>query len=251
VNNEARYTAPRSGWGHSGPCATDCDCDLARMTRQPMSTTVPVPDPPRPDAPGLQEADDVRRRLERMSAPDPSTGCVLWGGGLTNGYGSISVNGKSRRVHVVAYEQAVGPVPPGLQLDHLCRVRNCINPKHLEPVTNRENVLRGVGPTAQNARATHCYRGHELIGPNEMKRKKGWRRCRICTRDDSKKYREARILAERRAEAAETRLASIETAARAALDNGWCETGHHPEADDYFCVYRKDYDALRAALEKG
>ncbi len=75
-------------------------------------------------------------------------GCWLWRGGTSNGYGllHLSKNGRktSVRAHRFAYEAMIGPIPKGLQLDHLCRVRSCVNPKHLEPVTNAENVRRGV-----------------------------------------------------------------------------------------------------------
>jgi hypothetical protein len=82
--------------------------------------------------------------------------------------------------HRAAYELAHGPVPPGMVLDHRCRERTCINPAHLEPVPNRENVLRGVGPSAVNARKTACKRGHPLAGPNLYRMPDGRRQCRAC-----------------------------------------------------------------------
>lgn len=68
----------------------------------------------------------------------------------------------STGAHRWAYEFLVGPIPDGMFLDHLCRNTGCVNPDHLEPVTNAENVMRGFGPTANHARKTHCPRGHEL-----------------------------------------------------------------------------------------
>lgn len=83
--------------------------------------------------------------------------------------------------HRWAYEFCVGEIPAGLTLDHLCRVRHCVRPAHLEPVTGRVNILRGVGPTAINARKTHCTHGHALAGTN-LRREGARRQCRECGR---------------------------------------------------------------------
>lgn len=89
--------------------------------------------------------------------------CWLWTAcTFRGGYGSFWFDGKLVRAHRFAYELLISPIPRGLQLDHLCRVRACVNPVHLEPVTGRENVLRGEGPTAFNALKTHCAHGHLL-----------------------------------------------------------------------------------------
>lgn len=109
---------------------------------------------------------------------DKTDGCWLWTAALSDGgYGVFGIGG--RRVvhaHRFAYQQRVGPIPEGLHLDHLCRVRNCVNPDHLEPVTHAENVRRGLsGPK------THCGYGHEMneantyVNPNS-----GHRECRAC-----------------------------------------------------------------------
>lgn len=135
--------------------------------------------------------------------------CWLYLGSTTHGYGTIGLNGKSARAHRVMYEAKRGPVPPGLQLDHLCRRRNCVNPDHLEPVDNRTNVLRGVGHTAVNAKKDHCKRGHPLEGSNLVRLQRGWRGCRIClnarTRDCTVR-RAGRRISERKERASWWRL---------------------------------------------
>lgn len=111
---------------------------------------------------------------------DASGDCWEWQGPRARGYGRVSIDGRMRPAHRVAYETLVGPVPEGLVLDHLCRVRACVNPDHLEPVTNRENVLRGVGPTARHAVQTHCGKGHPFTPENTYWSEKAGRRCRAC-----------------------------------------------------------------------
>lgn len=125
--------------------------------------------PPRPVA---------ERLLKRVV---PSEGCWIWPGHLNNqGYGIIvGDDGKERRTHRVAYEVLVGPIPEGLELDHLCRVRACLRPDHLEPVTHTENVRRGLA--AQQW--TECKQGHPLVGENVYTQpSNGKRRCKECQR---------------------------------------------------------------------
>ena len=96
-------------------------------------------------------------------------GCHNWLGAYDHhGYGRFYDRKIKKAVfaHRTAYELFVGPIPEGLTLDHLCRNRGCVNPRHLEPVTHQVNILRGVGLAAQRAKQTHCKRGHELVGEN-------------------------------------------------------------------------------------
>lgn len=78
----------------------------------------------------------------------------------TNGYGSVRVDGRTVLAHRYSYEIHVGPIPEGLVIDHLCKNKGCIRPDHLEPVTQRENVMRGDGPSAANAAKDNCSNGH-------------------------------------------------------------------------------------------
>jgi len=117
--------------------------------------------------------------------------CWLFDGGLTHGYGQIRIDGKNVHAHCWAYEQAYGSVPDGYQLDHLCRVRNCVNPTHLEPVTQRINVLRGISPVAVNARKESCPQGHSYDDTNTYTDRRGKRSCRECHRRRDKLRRPA------------------------------------------------------------
>jgi hypothetical protein len=129
-------------------------------------------------------------RLVEKIAQSP-TGCWLFTGRLTKtGYATLKQRvprTKNWRAHRLAYELFIGPIPDGLEPDHLCRVTFCINPTHLELVTGRVNVLRGTAPTAINAAKTACIHGHSFDEANTTNRSDGSRRCRACHR--SSEYR--------------------------------------------------------------
>lgn len=125
-------------------------------------------------------------------------GCWLWHGRLSDrGYGIFHYSSKdSRRAHRFAYEVMKGKIPDGRELDHLCRVRNCVNPEHLEPVTHRENMMRAKDTfPAIHAAKTHCVRGHELAGNNLLphKLRLGIRACKTCNSAQVKRWAKKKV----------------------------------------------------------
>lgn len=139
-----------------------------------------------------------RRVLRRVRVNEAK--CWEWTGArMHNGYGQLVVGGIRYAVHRYVYEQLVGPIPEGLDLDHLCRNRACVNPIHLEPVTRGENLRRGYLAEPRSAK-THCIRGHAFDAANTRISKAGKRQCRSCDRsrkrgaDGADSQREARVL---------------------------------------------------------
>ncbi len=118
--------------------------------------------------------------------------CWTWSAGLMKGYGSYRTGSRAlgtlrnSYAHRWSYELLVGPIPAGLQLDHLCRVKTCVRPSHLEPVTQRVNLLRGFTIVARCAGATHCPQGHEYTDANTKweypRERRGKRKCATCCR---------------------------------------------------------------------
>lgn len=144
-----------------------------------------------------------RSRLPKREGPDwayedrgHETPCRIWQHGLSaGGYGRISIgNNQQQYTHIVEWEAVNGPVPDGLELDHLCRQRACGEVAHLEAVTHAENVLRGLaGATgrAQQLAKTHCPKGHPYAGDNLYVCAAGKRHCRECRRGMKRRRRAA------------------------------------------------------------
>ncbi|MFD6677526.1 HNH endonuclease signature motif containing protein [Rhodococcus zopfii] len=123
------------------------------------------------------------RFARRISVSE--TGCWEWFGPIGNsGYGQCKVGRLNKLTHRVVYEILVGPIPDGLQIDHLCKNRTCCNPAHLEPVTARENVLRGDTIAAANIQKSNCPKGHEY----DYTSPSGRRGCRTCRRAAVSRY---------------------------------------------------------------
>ncbi|WP_237568683.1 HNH endonuclease [Mycolicibacterium lacusdiani] len=133
---------------------------------------------------------DVLQRLQARTTVDPATGCWTWTGGTDrSGYGRLSIGGKMRATHRLAYA-ILGreDLDDALVLHHDCRNRRCWNPHHLEQVTSAQNTRLGDGPTARHARATHCPQRHPYTAEN-TRMARGRRHCRTCHRDRLRRNR--------------------------------------------------------------
>lgn len=135
----------------------------------------------------MSMSESISEREATFWSRAATTGCTddCWpwtGARACEGYGQFHDSGKNLYSHRLAYEYTVGPIPEGLQIDHLCRNRACVNPWHLEAVTQRVNKRRGTSPAGINAQKTHCKHGHEFTPENTYPRKDrpGNRECRAC-----------------------------------------------------------------------
>lgn len=152
--------------------------------------------------------------------------CWEWDGAhLASGYGSFRHQGQARVVHRLTYEATFGPIQDGLQIDHLCRNRGCCNPDHLEAVSQKINLLRGVGFSAENARKERCPDGHIYDAINY----RGDRECSTCKRMRRRKHYEANSIATK----------------PAAKDRTHCPSGH-PYSSENTRITKEGYRKCRA-----
>jgi hypothetical protein len=134
---------------------------------------------------------DVERFLSKVDLSGGPDACWRWVAALDrHGYGAFRFRGKTARAHRAAYEIVEGPIPDGLELDHLCRTPACVNPAHLEPVTHAENVRRGNGGAFHRAK-TECPQGHPYDDEN-TRWYRGQRYCRACLAESHRRDSEAR-----------------------------------------------------------
>jgi len=129
-----------------------------------------------------------------LEKTDRSGECWLWlGSRYLSGYGMLSIKSRATPAHRVSYQEFVGRIPEGFQIDHLCRVRHCVNPNHLEPVTQQENLRRAPYTASDLQRSkTHCPQGHFYAGENLYVTPTGGRACRACRSEHTRRYRENR-----------------------------------------------------------
>lgn len=128
----------------------------------------------------LRLSDLELSRFMAKIEPEPNSGCWIWIGSVNpDGYGRLTLRYRSEKAHRVAYEHFVGPIPAGFQVDHLCRLRRCVNPSvaHVEPVTQQVNLARGLGGPR-----THCRHGHPIGGLVTRRDGTRSRYCRVCAR---------------------------------------------------------------------
>ena len=133
----------------------------------------------------------VMERLLAKTIPVTESGCLIWlGATYRGGYGHIGVDGRMHKVHRIVFENGVGPIPDGYVINHVCSVRLCVRPEHLEAVSQRENVLHSNSRSIAKLHSdlTHCKRGHPFSGDN-IYWWRGSRRCRICRLNHSQARR--------------------------------------------------------------
>lgn len=133
----------------------------------------------------------IERAEKFIDRTSSETGCWLWTGALSGGYGNLLADRVVTRAHRVVYEARVRRLREGEELDHLCRNRRCVNPDHLEPVDHAENCRRGVGWSGLNSRKTACPQGHPyaLFGETTS----AGRRCAPCNREAHRRWEQRRV----------------------------------------------------------
>lgn len=124
--------------------------------------------------------------------------CWNWTAGIASKrYGQFCINGKMMAAHRLSYEEKYGKILEGLVIDHLCKNPKCVNPNHLEAVTQKENIMRGNWFASKNAKKTHCPKGHEFTNETTIfYKRKTWiqRQCRICHNVNCVNYRQRKKL---------------------------------------------------------
>lgn len=146
---------------------------------------------------------EIENFIFARAIPEPNSGCWLWVLAVNkDGYGKLKKNRKSLIAHRFTYEQLVGPIPAGLEIDHLCTNKSCVNPAHLEPVPTKVNIERmhkrrpeaktRLGRIARERRdaRTHCPQGHPYSGDNLRIAPSGQQVCKTCTRENMRRYRQ-------------------------------------------------------------
>lgn len=127
----------------------------------------------------------IAERLDRMSIPEPMSGCTVWLGTRNrDGYGMVEHEGKTQSAHRVAWVSQHGPIPAGLEIDHRCKLRCCINTDHMRLATRRENTRNSGAVSALAAQRVACPQGHPYDGVNY----RGARICRQCARAANERY---------------------------------------------------------------
>ena len=131
------------------------------------------------------------QRFEEKYQPIPWTGCWLWTASThRDGYGEMrNRKGEKDKAHRISYEMYKGKIPDELCVDHICRVRACVNPDHLRLLTPTQNTMAGFGYMANFARRTHCNYGHEFTPENTITQNGARRRCRTCKNEEGKRYK--------------------------------------------------------------
>lgn len=154
---------------------------------------------------------DLKLRLQE-NIKKGQLGCWLWQGYVTDrGYGRLPWKGKPTGAHRLSHIAFKGEIPKGMEVDHLCRVRNCINPDHLEAVPKKTNIMRGISFGAVNARKDACPNGHPYTEDNTYRKPSGHRICKVCRRTSYNAMyarRSKEILA--RQHAREAKIAALE-----------------------------------------
>jgi hypothetical protein len=180
------FLCPKSGW--PGDPVPECDCH----TRKAMTHA---------DVKALISPARKAKFWSLVNKGAKSTDCWEWAGRRSGGYGYFSMpfgdrtQWRSIGAHRIAWELVNGLIPSGLHIDHLCRNQGCVNPAHMEVVTRVENVMRGIGLSATNARKTRCKQGHQFTPENtriRVNRGKIARYCRVCVAQQRREYKRRR-----------------------------------------------------------